>query len=124
MRSAASRSALPVAWLTSLATTRPLRFSMTQWPMKLRKAPTPGAFLNNRASSSLVERWVWLESNNPRKSTLARFLAVVEGVPNPLLSLGGGGPSSRPSIRFSELWDAQARSRVPSTESAQNSVEA
>ncbi len=61
-RSAHPHRAIPFSLgcdlVTSLATTRPFQFSMTQWLMKIRNAPTPGALLNKRASSSLVERWV------------------------------------------------------------------
>ena len=88
---------------------------MTQWPMKLKKAPTPGAFLNKRTSSSLVERSVWLESSRPRKSPVARYLPLLEP-PKPLPELGVGSSSSMPSMRSRELWEAKVRSRVPSTE--------
>jgi hypothetical protein len=59
---------------------------------------------------------VWLESSRPRNSPLARFLPLPSADPNPLPPVGGGGSSSLPSISSSELWEAQARSRVPSTE--------
>ncbi len=38
-----TRSAISshLSWFTSLAITSPLRFSIAQWPMMLRKAPTP-----------------------------------------------------------------------------------
>ena len=36
--------------------------------------------------------------------------------PKPLPATGGSRSSSNPSIRSSELWEAQARNRVPSTE--------
>lgn len=76
----------------------------------------PPDLRNRRASPSLLDRWVWLESSRPRKSPLARFFSLPAVPPNPLPPLGGGGSSSLLSIRSSELWEAQARSRVPSTE--------
>ena len=55
-------------------------------------------------------------SRTPRKSPLARVLPLLVA-PNPSPGPdGGGGGSSSPSIRSKEAWDAQACSRVPSTE--------
>jgi hypothetical protein len=38
----ALRSAVPVAFVTVAATTSPLRFSISAWPMKLSLASLPG----------------------------------------------------------------------------------
>ena len=43
MASAASRSAVPVACVVSVSTTRPLRFSMSRWPMQQSLAAWPRA---------------------------------------------------------------------------------
>jgi tetratricopeptide (TPR) repeat protein len=77
----------------------------------------PEALSNlGNASGSTLERWVLLLSLVLRKSPWARFLPGF-GAPKP--SPGpddGGGGSFSPSIRSSEAWDAQACSKVPSTE--------
>ena len=66
---AASRSQVPVAWVTSPSTAKPLRFSISTWPVKESLASLPLPFLARRASGSVVEAWVALERFSPWKST-------------------------------------------------------
>src|SRR5512132_188437 len=54
MASAASRSAEPAARVSSASTARPLRFSISTWPMKQSRLVWPSPLRNSRASSSLV----------------------------------------------------------------------
>jgi hypothetical protein len=65
---AASRSAVPVACVVSVCTTRPWRFSIATWPMWQSFAAWPWAFLYSRASGSVVEVWVSLLRFSPWKS--------------------------------------------------------
>src|SRR5208337_424794 len=53
--SAASGSAVPVACVSRASTTRPLRFSISRWPVKASLASLPLDFLASRASGSVVE---------------------------------------------------------------------
>ena len=48
MSSAALRSARPAAWVRSLCTIDPFRFSINACPMKHRTAPVPGGLVNPR----------------------------------------------------------------------------
>ena len=79
--------------------------------MKLRNAPTPGAFLYNGASPSLVERCVWFECSSPRKWPLARFFPPVALLPNLLPTLCGRGAWIRKAMRSGELWDPRPSAR-------------
>jgi len=53
--SAASRSARPVACVSRVFTTRPLRFSISKWPRQQSLASCPLAFLYSRACGSVVD---------------------------------------------------------------------
>src|SRR5512133_1649419 len=68
MASATSRSAAPAARVSSASTARPLRFSISTWPMKQSWLCWPLPLRNSRASSSVAERWVSLERFSPLKS--------------------------------------------------------
>ena len=52
---AASRSAVPVAGVTSASTISPWRFSMSRCPRYASLASLPDVFLNKRASGSVVD---------------------------------------------------------------------
>lgn len=57
-----------------------------------------------------------IEEQRATEITLGTLLPLATVEPNQLTPLSGGGSSSEPSIRSSELWEAQARSGVPSIE--------
>src|SRR4029077_5040479 len=67
--SAASRSALPLASLRKVCSNSPFRFSINTCPMWLSLAWLPLDLVNNRASGSVVDSWVWFLRFSPRKST-------------------------------------------------------
>src|SRR5512133_801621 len=102
MASATSRSAAPAARVSSASTARPLRFSISTWPMKQSWLCWPLPLRNSRASSSVAERWVSLERFSPLKSR------------SPLRP--GAGSSPEPSFGRKLFRLAHAWISVPSTE--------
>jgi len=55
MSTAATRSAVPVAWVTSVCTANPLRFSINTCPRWFSLASFPGPLRYRRASGSVVD---------------------------------------------------------------------
>src|SRR5665213_48038 len=101
--SAVSRSAYPVAEVSSMSAISALRFSMRRWPASLSLAATPLPLRARRASGSVVEWWVSLLRFSPWSSTSAFRPGA------------GGPPLPPPSLGRKLLCEAQASSRVPST---------
>lgn len=98
---AASRSAVPVASVSRVSTTKPLRFSIRTWPCSASSDSVP-LRRARRASGSVVDSCVAFVRRSPRKSTVG-----LPGSP----SLFGGGPS----LGFRLFWLAHALISVPST---------
>src|SRR5271169_1770998 len=65
---AARRSAWPEARVVTAPTIRPLRFSISAWPMKHSRASLPGPLRKRRASGSVVEACVSFLRRSPWKS--------------------------------------------------------
>ena len=100
--SAASRSAVPVAWVRVASTMRPLRFSVIRWPIWQSLASLPAPLRNKRASGSVVEECVSLRRFSPWKLRSALRLPPRAAAPAVL--------------RYEALHAAQASISVPSTE--------
>src|SRR5215472_7222524 len=101
-RQCGRRSAWPEARVVTAPTINPLRFSISAWPMKHKRASLPGPLRKSRASGSVVEACVVFRRRSPWKSCA------------PLRPGPGGSPE--PSFGRKLFGLAQASSSVSSTE--------